>query len=121
MIYAVTVHVSQVYQKTHAQIRARSAADRKCQNYFAPNRSFAQVNDAGADLGKKIEERVRANGAHGRHAQTENQDREQQNAAPDSRHSNEGPDSEPHQALDQQIHDNNGVSLVSTTGTTDAV
>ena len=63
------------------------------------------MDGAGADLGDEVEERIRTHGAHGRHAQTENENREQQNAAPDSRHSDEGPNSKTNQALDQQIHD----------------
>jgi hypothetical protein len=77
---------------------------------------FAQMDNAGADLGEKVEKRVRAHGANGAYAQTEDEDREQQNAAPDSRHSDEGPDSKTHQALDQQIHDSTGFSLSSFAG-----
>jgi hypothetical protein len=89
-----------VNQKTYAQVGSWSAADRQRNDHFALNCAFAQMNDTGADLGNKIEERVRAHGAKGRHAQTENEDREQQNAAPDPRHSDEGPNYKTHQALD---------------------
>jgi hypothetical protein len=75
------------------------------------------VDYAGADLREKVEKSVRAHGEKGGYTQTENEDREQQNAAPDSRHSDEGPDSKTHQALDQQIHDSNGFSLLSFSGT----
>ncbi len=61
------------------------------------------MDGAGADLGDEVEKRVGAHGQHGRHTQTENEDGEQQNAAPDSRHSDEGADSKTHQALDQLI------------------
>ena len=104
VVDAIAVDVAQVNQETYAQIRARSAADDQRHDHLAPHRAFAQMDDAGADLGREVEERVGANGAHGRHVQTENENREQQNAAPDSRHSDEGPDSKTHQALDQQIH-----------------
>jgi hypothetical protein len=66
---------------------------------------------AGADLGEKVEKRVRAHGAKRRHSQTEDKNREQQNAAPDSRHSNEGPYYKTNQAPDQQIHDSTGFSV----------
>jgi hypothetical protein len=66
---------------------------------------------AGADLGEKVEKRVRAHGAKRSHSQTEDKNREQQNAAPDSRHSNEGPDYKTNQALDQQIHGSTGLSV----------
>ena len=61
-------------------------------------------------LVRKLKSASAAHGENGRHAQTENEDREQQNAAPDTRHSDEGPDSKTHQAFDQQIHDSNAVS-----------
>ena len=61
----------------------------------------------------KVEQRVGANGANRRHAQTKNQNWEQQNAAPNSRHSDEGANSKTDQALDQQIHDSTGFSLAS--------
>ena len=91
-------------QVAYAQVGSRSAADGQSQNHFDLNCAFAQVNNAGADLGEEVEERVRTHGAHRRHAQTEDKNREQQNAAPDSRHSDEGPDSKTYQDLDQQIH-----------------
>src|SRR5580700_8373496 len=91
-------------QKAYAQIGTWSAADNKSHDYFAPHCAFTQMDNAGADLGDKVEESVGAHGQHGRHAQTENEDGEQQNTASDSRHSDEGPDSKTHQALDQQIH-----------------
>jgi hypothetical protein len=111
VVDAVAVDVSQVNQITYAQIRSGSAAGCERQNNFAPNCTFAQMNPTGADLGHEVEQRVRADGANGRDVQAEDEDREQQNAAPESRHSNEGPDSKTHQALDQQIHDNTGFSL----------
>ncbi len=73
-------------------------------NHLAPHRSFAQMDDTGANLGREVEKRVRSNGAHGGHMQTEDENRQQQHAAPNSRHSDEGPDKKTHQALDQQIH-----------------
>ena len=55
MIHAIAVDISQVNQETYTQIGARSAAHGQRQDYFAPNRALAQVNDAGADLGEKVE------------------------------------------------------------------
>src|ERR1700693_5647863 len=101
MIDAIAVEVSQVDQETYAQVGAWGAADNQRQHDLAANRSLAEVNDAGADLRSKVEERVRANRANGRHAQSENENGEQQHAAPDSRHSDEGADEKTHQALDQ--------------------
>ena len=105
MIYAIAVDFSQMAQKAYAEIRARSAAHRECQHYLALNRSFAQMNYACANLGDEIEQRVGSDRAHGRDTQPENEDRKQQNAAPDPCHSDEGPNSQTNQALDQQIHD----------------
>ena len=76
----------------------------RADDYLAPNCAFAEVDNAGADLSDKVEKSVGAHCQQGRHTQTENEDRKQQNAASDSRHSDESPDSKPHQALDQQIH-----------------
>src|SRR5271155_1598073 len=111
MIDAIAVNVSQVNQKTYAQIGSRCAAYGQRQDYFAANRPLAQVNNTGADFSEEVEQRVRAYGAKRRHSQTEDEDREQQNAAPNPRHSDEGPDSKTNQTLDQQIHDSTGFSL----------
>ncbi len=64
VIDAVAIDVPQVNQETYAQIRAGSAADGQRQDHLAPNRAFAQMNNAGADLSDEVEERVRTHGAH---------------------------------------------------------
>ena len=110
MIDSVSIDVSQVDQKTDAQVRSRSAAGGERQNNFASDGAFAQMNNARTDLGEEIEQSVRADCAQRRYAQSEDENWEQQYTAPDSRHSDEGPDYETHQALDQQIHDNTGCS-----------
>lgn len=111
MIDAIAVNVSQVNQKTYAQVGSGRAADSQRQDYLAANRALPQVNNTGADFSAEVEQRVRAHGAQRRHSQPEDEDREQQNAAPDSRHSDEGPDYKTDQTLDQKIHDSTGFSL----------
>ena len=113
VIDAVAIEISQVNQQTHAEIRAGSAADDQCQHHLALNRAFAQMDHTGADLSREVEKCVRSNRAHCRHVQTEDENREQQNAAPDPSHSDEGPDKKTHKALDQQIHDSTGFSRSS--------
>src|ERR1700730_16078815 len=69
------------------------------------------MTPASSDFSDELEEPVGAHGADRREMQTKNEDREQENAAPEPRHSNEGPHSKTHQALNQQIHDNTGSCL----------
>ena len=59
------------------------------------------MDNAGANLSKEIEERIGPNGVHCRNVQAEDEDRKQQYAASDPRHSNESPYEQPHQALNQ--------------------
>ena len=105
MIDAIAINVSQVNQKTNAQIGSGGAAGGQGQHDFSANRALAQMNDAGADLGEEVEERVRAHGSKRRYTQAEDQDRKQQNAASDTRHSDQCSYSKTDQTLDQQIHD----------------
>src|SRR5580693_3332121 len=62
VVHSITISASQMRQKAYAQIRTWSAADNKSHDYFAPHCAFAQMDNAGADLGDKVEESV---GAHG--------------------------------------------------------
>lgn len=99
MIDSVTVMITEINQKIYADVGTRGATRCKGQHNFSPNRTSAQVNCAGANLGDEIKQRVGADGSERGNAQTKNQDGEQQNAAPDSRHSNESPYTKTHQAL----------------------
>src|SRR5260370_23919975 len=77
VIDAVTVDIAEVNQKTDAEIRSRRTTRSQRQNHFAPDRPFAQVDDAGADLGNEVEKRVRSYGTYRWHMQTKDQNREQ--------------------------------------------
>ena len=67
LIDSIAVDVAQMNQETDAQVGTRRAANCERQHHLAPHCAFAQVNRTGADLGDKVEERVRADGANGRH------------------------------------------------------
>jgi len=104
VVDSVAVDISQMNQKTHARVGTGGASDGQGKHHLAAHRSFAQMNDAGADLGDEVEEGIGADGANRGHAQSEDKNREQQDAAPDSCHSDEGSNEETDQALDQQVH-----------------
>jgi hypothetical protein len=110
-IDAIAVDIAQMDQKTHAQVRTGGTAHGKSQHDFPAHRAFAKMHDAGADLREEVKESVRTNGTDRRYAQTEDKDREQKNAAPDSCHSDKGSNKQTDQAFNQQIHDNIGFRL----------
>ena len=75
------VNVAQVDEKSHAQVRAGNAARRQGQNDFSPHRAFAQMHDAGGNLGEEVEHRVAADRDNRRNAQAKDEHGQQQHAA----------------------------------------
>ncbi len=80
-ICTVAIKMSKVGEIGDAAGRTRHAADRECQHYFAAHRAFLQVDDAGGNLGEKVEQGVRSHCRNHRNSQAENQDGQQQHAA----------------------------------------
>src|SRR5450759_2041210 len=75
------IDMAQMLQKSHAEVRAGNAVDRHRQDDFLPHRAFAQVHDAGGNLGEKVEQRVGTDGNDGGYAQAEDEHGQQQHAA----------------------------------------
>jgi hypothetical protein len=67
------------------------------------------MDDARADLGDEVEEGIGSHSTNGRDAQSEDENWEQQNAAPNARHSDEGSNKQTHQNFNQQIHSSKSI------------
>ena len=102
---AGSVNVAQVGQEADSHDRAGDAAHGEGNNDWAFNCSFAQMDGAGSDLGKEVEEGVRTDRDDGRDLNDEDEQREQKNAAADSRHSDQSAYPEANQDFEQQFHD----------------
>ena len=85
IVDAGAIDLPQVHQKSHAEIRARNAADRHRQYNFLSHCALAQMHDAGGNLGEKVEQRVAADGNDSGNVQAEDEHGQQQYAAAQSR------------------------------------
>src|SRR5208337_980322 len=101
VVDAVAIDVAQVHQKSYAQVRAGNAAERHRQHNLLPHRAFAQVHDAGRNLGEKVEQRVATHGNDGGYTQAEDKHGQQQNAATQTRQ----PDQRPYDEADQHFEE----------------
>src|SRR5208337_5507075 len=96
------IDVAQVHQESHAEIRTGNAADRHRQHDLSAHRAFAQVHDAGGNLGEKIEQRIAADGNDGGHAQAEDEHGQQQYAAAQTGQADQRPHDEADQHFEEQ-------------------
>src|SRR6266852_759194 len=66
VIDAASVNSAEMNQETHAENRTRNTARGQRQDHLAPNRTLAQMHQAGTDFGDEIKERVGADRDYGR-------------------------------------------------------
>ena len=108
VIDSIAVSVSQVSRDTHPRYEPGALPTTSAKTTLRRTVPFRKCTALAPILVTKLKSASEPTARSGRHVQTEDQNREQQNAAPDSRHSDQGPNSKTHQALDQQIHGNIG-------------
>ena len=61
-VHPVAVNMAKVGQESYSDNRSRNTAHSQGQNYVRFDRALTNVQPAGADLGNKIEERIRSDG-----------------------------------------------------------
>src|ERR1700690_674233 len=99
IVYAGAMNLPQVHQKSDAEIRAGNTAHGQRQDDFSPYRAFAQVDDAGGNLGEEVAHRVTADGSDGGDVQAKNEHGQQQYAAAQTRQ----PDQRSNREADQHF------------------
>jgi len=82
IVDAVSIKGADVGQQSNSTNRTWNAANGQGNHDLAPHRAFLQMQESGRNLGEEVEECVGSNSHDRGHLQTEDQHREQQNAAP---------------------------------------